>query len=282
MHHTSMKVKTQDGLRLFAQCWEPDVSPLAAICLVHGLGEHSGRYANLAARFIQAGFALMAFDLRGHGKSEGLRGHTSSFEALMVDIDLLLAETRRRYSQLPIFMYGHSLGGILVLNFILRRKPQLSGVVVTSPGLRTAIERQTVKVSLANLVGRIMPTLSLHSGLEVQAISRDATVVQAYLADPLVHDRGTLRMAKETFQAIRWAYAHASEFYLPLLIMHGAADRIAYAEGSQEFARSIHHDCTLKLWDGLYHELHNEPEQAQVFEYLLKWLNEKRIPSISN
>lgn len=266
-------LKAFDGLDLYCRGWIPDKTPKALICLVHGLGEHCGRYAHVAEFFNRAGYALISFDLRGHGRSGGPRGHTPSFEAFMQDMDCLFQEAERRHGGLPRFLYGHSLGGILVLNYALRRKPALKGVVATSSGLRTALEQQKVKVTLARVLGTVFPAGTLPSGLDPATISRDPQVVAAYRADPLVHDSVSFGMGKYILDAIRWAFEHAAEFPLPLLLVHGTADALAFPRGSEEFAALVPKDCTLKLWPGLYHETHNEPEKAQVLEYTLEWLD---------
>lgn len=275
MSHYENSWLTEDGLRLFHQGWEPETGVKAVVCLVHGLGEHSGRYAHLAEQLNQAGYALVTFDLRGHGKSQGPRGHTPSFEAFMADITQFLKQAAGRHNEKPLFLYGHSLGGILVLNYVLRRKPRLAGVIATGPGLRTALEKQRLKITFARIMGRLVPTLSLPSGLDAGMLSHDQAIVRAYRSDPLVHDRATLHMANQTLASIPWAFEHAHEFSLPLLLMHGTGDQLAYWEGSQEFASRVNGQCSLKLWDGLYHEIHNEPEQGEVFAYLIDWLDER-------
>lgn len=273
MRHFDTEWQTRDGISLYAQGWEPDEKPIAVVCMIHGLGEHLGRYTHLAQFLTDHQFAYIGIDLRGHGKTPGQRGHVPSFEAFMQDVNLLLDQTRIRYPGKPIFLYGHSLGGILVLNYCLRRKPELAGVIITSPGLRTALEEQPVKVSFAKIAGTILPRLSLPTGLKVDNLSRNPQVGETYQNDPLVHDRATLRMAKETLGAIPFIFENAAEFRYPTLMMHGKEDRIAYPRGSQEFAALAKQaEITLKLWDKAYHELHNEPEQEQVFDYLLQWL----------
>jgi alpha-beta hydrolase superfamily lysophospholipase len=275
MRHSENRRQSKDGLALYFQQWEPETPSRATICLVHGLGEHSGRYEQMAAFFTSSGFAVFSFDLRGHGKSEGPRGHTPSFEAFMQDIDLLFEEAGRQRPGQPCFLYGHSLGGILVLNYALRRKPQVKGVIATSSGLRTVLETQKNKIAFAKAAASVLPALSMPSGLDAAMISRDPEVVKLYQQDPLVHDRASLAMAKYTLEAIDWAFANASEFPAPLLLVHGAADQIAYARGSQEFSNAVCCDCTLKLWEGLYHETHNEPEKAQVLNHTLEWMESK-------
>ena len=138
MQHIEFAQQAPDGVQFYFQSWQPETPAKAIACLVHGLGEHSGRYAHVGAALNVAGYALLGFDLRGHGKSGGPRGHTPSYETLMDDIGRLLAEARQRYPGQPQFLYGHSLGGNLVLNYALRRKPGLAGVIATSPAIRTA------------------------------------------------------------------------------------------------------------------------------------------------
>jgi alpha-beta hydrolase superfamily lysophospholipase len=277
MNHFEQQWTSKDGLALYSCGWLPDQPPKAVVCLVHGLGEHSGRYAHVAEYLNQAGFAVLSFDLRGHGRSGGKRGHTPSFEAFMQDIDLLMQEAQTRYPDLPRFLYGHSLGGILVLNYGLRRQPALAGVVATSSGLRTSLETQKAKIAMSKFLGALTPGMSIPTGLDAGAISRDPDVVRIYRSDPLVHGMGTVGMAKSLFDAIQWAFAHGREWKLPLLLMHGSADQIAYLRGSQEFAELAGHHATLKVWEGLAHECHNEPEKEQVLAFLLGWLEARLV-----
>lgn len=265
--------ESKDGIKFFTQGWEPDKKPKAVVCLVHGHGEHTGRYVHVGEAFTQAGYVLTGFDLRGHGKSGGPRGHAPSFEALMQDIDRFLKETEARYPKLPRFLYGHSLGGILVLNYALRRRPDVVGVISTAAGLRTALEEQKFKILMARVLGTLMPTVTLASGLDPKTLSRDPKVVQAYIDDPLVHDQMTLGFGKTMLSVLPWTFEHAHEFPVPLLIMHGGSDMLGYPKGSQDFASRVPLNCTLKIWDGLYHEIHNEPEKAQVLKTMVEWMD---------
>jgi len=272
MQHIEFTRQTSDGVQLYFQGWQPDTAPKAIVCLVHGLGEHSGRYTHVAAALSDVGYALFGFDLRGHGKSGGPRGHTPSYDALMDDIGCLLDEAAKRYPGLLRFLYGHSLGGGLVLNYALRRKPPVAGVIATSPWLRLAFAPSGMMVALAKIMDRLSPTFVQSNGLSTRDLSHDPEVVRAYEADPLVHDRISARLGMTMLTAGEWAIAHAAEFPLPLLLVHGTADRITSAQGSQEFANKVPGDCTLKLWEGLYHETHNEPEKAGVLAFMVDWL----------
>jgi alpha-beta hydrolase superfamily lysophospholipase len=190
----------------------------------------------------------------------------------MEDVAQLLAEAERRWSGWPRFLYGHSMGGNLVLNYVLRRQPPLAGVVVTAPWLRLVTPPPRLQVSLLQLIDRFHPTLTLSNRLDPLVLSRDLAVAQAYKSDPLVHDRISIRLFLNITESGQWALAHAHEFQLPLLLIHGSADRLISAEASREFAGRIPQNCLLKLWPDLCHEPHNEPEQAEVFSFILDWL----------
>lgn len=273
MKNFTTKWNARDGLELFAQGWEPEAEPKAVICLVHGLGEHSGRYTYVAQTLTDAGYAVLTFDLRGHGQSGGKRGYFPNGETVLADIDLLLKAANQRYPGKPRFLYGHSLGGILVLYYTLSRKPAVHGVVATSSGLRTALEKQKAKIWLSKALNSIAPSLSIPSGLDVNGLSHDQQVITAYQADPLVHGVVTPAFGVTGLGAIAFTFQHASEFPVPLLLVHGTADPIAYASGSQDFGKLVKCDCTVKLWDGLYHETHNEYQKEQVLAYTVSWLD---------
>ncbi|MBI5586278.1 MAG: lysophospholipase [Deltaproteobacteria bacterium] len=272
MKHFEFGWTTRDAVEIYAQGWEPDTAPRAVICLVHGLGEHSGRYAHVAEALGQAGITTLALDQRGHGKTPGQRGHAPSFETLMDDIDRLIQEADGRYPGLPQFLYGHSMGGSFVLNFVLRRRPVIAGAITTAPALKPAFQPPAWKVAVGKLLSAWWPGLTLANGLDVQAISRDPEIVRRYVDDPLVHDRISARLGTDILRQGLWALEHAGEFCLPLLLMHGSADRLTSAQASREFAVRAGDCCTLKIWEGFFHELHNEPEQEMVLRYVIDWL----------
>jgi alpha-beta hydrolase superfamily lysophospholipase len=269
-------IKASDGTDLFVRGWQPDTKPKALIALVHGHGEHTGRYEHVARAMTDAGYAIVGFDLRGHGRSGGIRGHFPSLEGMMQDIKDFFIFLTQQYPDMPQFLYGHSLGGLLVLTYALKNKPDLNGVIATGAGLRSPVHEQKLKVVLAKVLGSLLPTTLIASGLDNKVLSRDPNVVTAYQNDPLVHDRMSLAFGKAGLLATDYAWEHAREFSFPLLIMHGTADGNTYSHGSADFAKLAaknNQDVTLKLWDGLYHELHNEPEQEQVIQLMIDWLN---------
>ncbi len=270
------KLKSKDGIDFFVRGWEPETKPKGVVALVHGLGEHTGRYEHVARAMTEASYALVGFDLRGHGKSGGVRGHFPSLDAVMQDIKDFFAFLTARYPDLPQFLYGHSLGGLLVLTYALKNKPKLKGVIATGAGLRSQIHDQKMKILMAKVLGSLAPSSLIASGLETAAISRDPKIVDVYVHDPLVHDRISLGFGKTGLTATDYVWSHAEEFSVPLLIMHGSADRITYSHGSESFSKLAsknNKDITLKLWDGLYHEVHNEPEKEQVIQFMIDWLD---------
>jgi alpha-beta hydrolase superfamily lysophospholipase len=274
MKHQELTWKTHDDIEIFAQVWEPSVvAPRAVVCLVHGLGEHSSRYAHVAEAFEKEGFVLFGFDQRGHGRSGGARGHFSSADDFMNDIDLLLEQAHSQYPGLPLILYGHSLGGIFVLHYSLKRKPNVKGVIATGTALHSSLEKQPVKVFLANMLGAFSPTTMIASGLDPQTISKDPAVVQAYIQDPLVHDKATLGFVRLMIAVNKWTLENAANFPLPLLLMQGKLDTIGLPSSSTEFAAALKDRCTLVLWDGMYHEIHNEPEKVEVFKTMMMWMD---------
>jgi alpha-beta hydrolase superfamily lysophospholipase len=259
-----------DGLKLFGRKWVAD-DPKALVCIVHGLGEHSGRYQHVARRMNEAGLTVYAFDLRGHGKSEGKRGH-ADYEDLMNDITVFLNTCMREYPDIPLFLYGHSLGGNLVINYGLKRKSPVKGIISTAPFLKLTKEVPTVLVAFARFLNRVYPSLTLSNGLDPSDLSHDPQVVKAYQDDPLVHDRISARLFIQSYDAGRWALENAFSFSLPLLLMHGDEDKITSFEASREFAQKAGKVCTFKAWKGMYHEIHNEPEWKEVVQFTISWV----------
>ena len=262
-----------DGKKLFFRCWSTETRSKGLICLVHGLGEHSGRYTQWSEMLNKAGYNVLSYDLRGHGKSSGKRGHVSSFLDYVRDTDILVEEGVKKFPGMPSFLYGHSLGGIIVVNYVLRRKPKLNGVVITALSNRSSLQEQKAKVIFVKILGAILPGLSMSSGLVPATISRDPGVVNRYIEDPLVHHQVSLAWGKSALETITWIDQHANEWSLPVLFMHGEKDALGFPEGSREYSSKIKGDCNLKIWPELFHEIHNEPEKQEVFDYLLIWLN---------
>lgn len=261
--------KSIDNVSLFFRIWPVD-SPQGIICVVHGLGEHSGRYQGLAHILNQEGFTVISFDHRGHGCSEGKRGVIPDYQTLLDDVSLLIKEGAKTDLKAPLFLYGHSMGGNLVINYALKEQPTLKGVIATSPALRTPTPK--TKRALSNILSVLWPTLTLPNGIDASKLCRCSKQVDKYLSDPLVHDKISVRLASGLISQGLWAIDNAKLLTNPLLLLHGESDAICLPEGSVQFAKNCGEACTLKLYPGLYHELHNEPENTTVIDDLLAWL----------
>ncbi len=262
------------GLGLFEQSWTPPDSAAVrgAVTIVHGLGEHSGAYPNVVETLVPAGFAVHGFDLRGHGRSPGRRAFINSWDDYRQDVRAFLHLVAEREPGQPRFLVGHSMGGIIVLDYVLRYPDDLSGVVAIGPAIGE-LGFSPILMAIARLLSRVWPSFSTGTGLDATAISRDPEVVDRYRADPLVHDRGTARLATESARTVAWIQAHAADLRVPLLIQHGEADRIARPDGSRRFvANVIEPDTTYIEYPGAYHQVHNDVCHQQVMADLLNWL----------
>jgi len=270
--HQEFHLKACDGLDLYGQAWLTEKKAKALIVIVHGLGEHSARYAHVAQAFTDNNFNVYAFDQRGHGKSGGKRGHTPSAKCLLDDITIVIQYAQNETGKdLPTFLYGHSLGGLEVLYYGLDEKTKLAGIISTAPTLDMSSTNK-FKIMLARLLNSIMPALALANGLDVEGLSRDPKVVADYIADPLVHDRVSARLGLFIIEGGAYMLAHADKWHLPLLLMHGTKDRICNYKGSEAFATVVKGDVTLKSWEGFFHEIHNEPQKEEVFQTIVNWI----------
>lgn len=276
MQHSEYTFFTSDELKLFGQEWRPDGKQKAAIALVHGLGEHSSRYEHVAKMLTESGYSLTAFDLRGHGKSEGIRGHSPSYSALMNDISKNIALTQEHFPGLPVFLYGHSLGGNLSLYYSITKKPLIKGVIVTSPGLGTAAPVPPVKLALGKLLYNLLPSTQMDNGLDRSGLSRDPEVEKVYSSDPLVHPKISARLALDLINNGKFLIDNAADFPLPLLLMQGSGDYIVNPRLTKAFASAAPlSKITFKEWEGYYHELHNEPEKQQVIQFMTNWMEQE-------
>lgn len=262
-----------DGCRLLMRQWSPEAHAAAVLILVHGFIEHSGRYAETAEQCGRHGLAVFAIDLRGHGKSEGDRALVWSFDQYLADLELLWQCASQRQPGRPVFLFGHSLGGVLALLFALARQEDLRGLIISGAPVHLGARAFPVLRHLAIPAGRFFPRLRLvrlGSGM----LSRDPEVVADFRRDPLVfHGRFPLRSGAEILRAGRQCQVRIGELRLPLLLLHGTGDVVSDPQSSQELYRCAGSaDKTLKLYDGLYHDLLHEPEKGAVLADVTRWI----------
>jgi len=277
MKNQSYSCLTNDGKKLFLQSWTPEKNARKLILLIHGMGEYSSRYNSWATLFIQKGYTVMTMDLRGHGYSEGKRGHAQSVNQLMDDIDLLYNYSDELFPGYPKIFYGHSMGGTLLLNHIIRRNRPISGLIVTSPWLKLVNEPSPGILSVTGILKNILPSLSVSNGLKAEQISHDPEVVKMYDEDPLVQDRITIGMFHIIHQAGQYALRNIYKINCPFLLMHGTADSITSSRASEKYVMNTSKQTRLKLWENQYHELHNEFIREDVFKYIINWLGENKL-----
>lgn len=267
-------IKLKNGQILKGMIQSPGENARAVVIFVHGVGEHIQRYAYWANLFNKEGIGFTGVDLPGHGRSEGRRGHIKNYTVIGEMLDIMLNTCNKTFPGVPVFIYGHSLGGGIVLEYLLKKNPRIKGAIVTSPWLRLSFEPPKVKLVLVSVMKSILPGLIQPSGLNVNHISHDEAAVEKYKSDPLVHDKISVSLVHAAMTAAHYSLEHASELKVPTLIIHGSDDQICSPEGSREFASKTGM-AELKIWEGGYHELHNELFKDDVFRYIINWVNVK-------
>jgi alpha-beta hydrolase superfamily lysophospholipase len=265
-------IKLSNNQILKGMILSPGENTKAVVILVHGLGEHVQRYLYWAELFKKEGIGFIAVDLPGHGRSQGRRGNISSYALPEEMLDILLKTSTQTFPGCPVYIYGHSLGGGIVLDYLLRKKPKIKGAIVTSPWLRLTFQPPKSKVLLAAIMKNLIPGLIQPSGLNVNHISHDKAAVDKYTSDPLVHGKISVSLFSGAMSAAKYSLAHASELKIPTLLLHGSDDLLTSPEASREFAGKSNM-VELKIWDGGYHELHNEAFKDEVFKYIMNWIN---------
>jgi len=273
MKHREGYFKGYKGLKLYYQCWLPDKEPKAVLLVAHGLAEHSGRYKNLVNYFVPKGYSVYALDHRGHGKSEGTRSYVDNFNDYLFDLKTFFDMVRKENKNARIFLFGHSLGGTIATAYAVEHQEGLAGLILSGSSLVPSTSVSPALLAMAGVVSALLPKMGV-TLLDASAISRDKAVVDAYVNDPLVF-RGKVpaRMGAELARMWKQLPEQMPRIKLPILIMHGFADRLANPAGSKLlYERVGSKDKTLKLYDKCYHEICNEPERKQVFIDMEAWL----------
>jgi alpha-beta hydrolase superfamily lysophospholipase len=271
-----LSIKLSNGQIMKGFIKSPGENIAAMLIMVHGLGDHILRYSRWADLFNKEGIGFTGVDLPGHGRSDGKRGHIKNYSLLFEMIEILMNECKKTYPEIPVFLYGHSLGGGIVLNYLVKRNPSVRGAIVTSPWLKLTFEPEELKIKLTGLLKNFVPGLTLPNGLVIEHISNDRQVVEDYLNDPLVHDRISLSLIHSAFSSASETLQNANRLKTHLLLMHGNDDQICSPEGSREFASKTDM-VELKIWDKGYHELHNELFREEVFNYTTGWIKRRLL-----
>jgi alpha-beta hydrolase superfamily lysophospholipase len=280
VEYRSGKFSGHGGTPLFYQAWLPRLTrPRAVLINLHGLGDHSGLYPTLAGYFPARGIALYAYDMRGNGRSSGQRAYLRSWDDYRGDLHAFLELVREWEPGVPLFLLGNSLGGLVVLEYALLRPRGLAGIVAAAPPLGK-LGVPPVLMALGRAMSRIMPRLSLQVGMDLTGLARDPAVVEALLSDPLFHRRGTARLSTEVTAAITRVQEGAGTLAVPLLILHGSADRMVPPDGSREFFSKVRFsDREFREYPEAYHGLFADTGYQQVLDDVEHWIGARLPPS---
>lgn len=260
----------------FGQHWQA-TNPKAIIVLVHGMGEHATRYTSFVIpKLIENNFSVVAFDQFGHGKTTGKRGHNPGYDAVLDSVTKVIEKAENLYPDLPIFLYGHSMGGNVVINYVLRRKSIVKGVIASSPFLRLAFQPPAWKLLLGKCMYKIAPSITMGNELDPNDISRDKTEVIKYIKDPLVHNKISPNFSIPFIKFGAWAIENAKQLQIPMLLIHGTGDKIISHKGSVDFATKT--DLAVaKIYEEGYHELHNDLCKQEVLNDIVNWIKSVNV-----
>ncbi|MBN1439758.1 MAG: lysophospholipase [Anaerolineales bacterium] len=273
MNHIEGKFKGVRDTLIYYQAWMPDGDPKAVLPIVHGLGEHSGRYLNVVEYFVPRGYVVYGMDQIGHGKSEGRREYVQRFEDFSDCFTEYLGMIKQWQPGKPIFLLSHSIGGLIAAYYLLDHQAEFQGAVFSAPVVKVASHVTQTTVFMARALSLLAPTAGVLP-VDPATISRDPAVVKAYVEDPLVfHGKTSARLSAEMLRALIRVSAETGKITLPFIAMQGGADRLVDPDGAQILhEKAGSKDKTLKIYAGLYHEIFNEPEREQVFRDIESWL----------
>ena len=282
MKHQEGHFKGIRDLSIYYQFWLPEMEPRAILLIVHGLAEHSGRYMNVVNHFVPLGYAVYGIDHIGHGQSDGPRVYVRRFEDFTNTLKAFSGMIRNRQPKKPIFLVGHSMGGLIGSIYLVHHQDELAGAVLSGPSVKVPDNISSATILAGKLFSTLMPKLGLIA-LEADGVSRDQAVVQTYLNDPLVYTgKATARLGAELLKAMKRIALDASKITLPILIVQGGEDRLVDPDGAQMLYDTVGSvDKTLKIYPGLYHEVFNEPEHHKVLGDVEAWLDSQLSNSLT-
>jgi alpha-beta hydrolase superfamily lysophospholipase len=273
MKHIEGTFPGAGGLNLYYQSWTSQAHPKAIIAIVHGLGAHGGLFFNAVQYLVDRSYGVYAFDLRGHGRSPGQRGHIEHWAEFREDLHAFLHLIREQEPNCPCFLWGHSLGGAIALDYALRFSEGLQGVIVTSPAIGK-VGVSPWKMAIGRMLSRVYPRFSLKLGLDRYASSRDLHAISIFLQDPLRHEYASARLATEFLEAVDWIQSHVLDLRLPLLVLHGSEDRVAHPDSSWAFCLQVTFpDKECYELPGSYHDLHADINRDEILADLGEWLD---------
>jgi alpha-beta hydrolase superfamily lysophospholipase len=275
MEHKEFNLVSKDGTYLAGRFWKPSGYPRASLCIVHGIGEHSGRYDSWARKFCDKGIMVYAIDLRGHGHSEGQQGHIDHLSDFFDDINALVRRSKRNWGNLPQFIYGHSMGGALVLSFLLKRRQDFSGAIISSPWLQLVKPPGAFIQKMATFLDKVLPRISFHTGIKSTQLTQEAESQAQTDNDKLMHHHISVRLFNQLNGATSQVLKQANGFNLPLFFSHGSADTLTSFEATRHYATRVGSMATFFPSEGASHEVHREANADEFFEGIMRWMEPK-------
>ncbi len=273
MRHNESTFASSGELTLYYQVWRPEDTARAALAIVHGIGEHSGRYMNVVDHLVPNGYAVWAYDHRGHGRSEGPRVHVDRWVQYLEDLDAFLRIVREQENGVPLSVLGHSMGALIVLEYLMLHQDGLRGAIISGAPIQPVGVAKPYLVALVRMLSPLLPRFTIRTKLEVEALSRNPAVVRAYRDDPRVYGVATVRWGAEALGAVERVKAGLGQIRAPILIIHGGADRLNSPEGARlAFEQVASSDKTLRIYPETYHEPHNDMNVEDVLRDVERWL----------
>jgi len=273
--YQTFNLVSKDGTVLRGHSWRPAGYPVATLCLVHGIGEHGGRYNDWALRFSGQGIMVYSLDYRGHGKSEGKRGHINSLFDLLDDIGALIKHCKRNWIDLPCFIYGHSMGGNLVLNYLDLRRQDFTGGIISSPWLKLSNPPKAVLQKLVKYLDFILPAFRFSTGFKAGQMTSTPNETEEADKDPFMHSFISVRMFNELNKSSERLLSNQVKIEVPLLLFHGECDSITSAEGSFQFYNKHIANCSFCTYADCLHEIHRDVIADDLFDDIIVWMREK-------
>jgi len=246
------------------------------VIMVHGIGEHCGCYDEWAEKFALQGVGFLAFDLRGHGNSSGVRGH-ATIRLIKDDLRTIIKDVQGKHPCIPVVLFGHSMGGSIALNYAFEKDVELQGVIVSSPWLKLVRSPLPLLLWLAKWASYIVPWLTVRTGIRADQLSHDGIVKKSTRTDPLLHKKISIKLFSDLWKSGRLILCNRHKWSIPLLLMHGTDDPLTSCQASKSFVQNAEGDITFREWHGMRHDLLNETDKEIVFQYVMKWLSRKII-----
>ena len=270
--NTVYTISASDGTNLFIRDYSIQNSNKVML-IIHGLGEHSGRYLTLIQDFNNKNISVFTIDIRGHGKSGGKRGHSPSYKQLMSDIQYFIKHVTHKVSNQKYFLYGHSFGGNLVINYSFHKNKKIHGVIATSPCIKPAITPSKIKLFMGKLFRKVIPSLSLNNGININGISKNLQVIKDYIDDPLTHSKISIQLSLDLVSSGIFALENSKNITVPMLVFHGSNDKLTSYSASKKLVENAGSNIKFIGFNDAYHEIHNDSEKEELLQNIFNWIN---------